>query len=226
MNWHRHSHYIPSRTQRYAQKMHKSLDELTFNCIFPTYEYAYVTVVRAETESNDLKNEPSVVTYDTVDCRTTKNIDSPKNKIIESNVVYENEDTFNLSSNNLTSTNVDRSIIKLTNQMKENFISAKQDLDNYLKTNLVGKTKVNVQDSITAKESQIDELLIESNDGITHTNHYDNDQNEALSHKDETLGSLKNDITSTDEEQDGNSLSSILLLGLFITNFIYEHTTV
>ena len=64
----------------------------------------YVTVVRAETELNDLKNEPSVVTYDTVDCRTTKNIDSPKNEIIESNVVYENEDTFNLSSNNLTST--------------------------------------------------------------------------------------------------------------------------
>ena len=63
----------------------KSLDELTFNRVFPTYEYAYVTVVRAEKESNDLKNEPSVVTYDTVDCRTTKNIDSPKNKIIESN---------------------------------------------------------------------------------------------------------------------------------------------
>ena len=39
--------------------------------------------------------------------------------------------------------------------MKENFISAKQDFDNYLKTNLVGKTKLNVQDSITAKESQI-----------------------------------------------------------------------
>ena len=100
-----------------------------------------------------------------------------------------------MSSNNLTSTDVDRSIIKLTNQLtnqvKENFISAKQDFDNYLKTNLVGKSKVNVQDSITAKESQKDELLIESNDRITHTNHYDNDQNESLSHKDETLGSLK-----------------------------------
>ena len=82
---------------------------------------------------------------------------------------------------------------------------------NYLKTNLVGETKVNVQDSITAKESQIDELLKESNDRITHTNHYDNDQNEALSHKDETLGSLKNDITSTNEKQDNKSLSSVLL---------------
>ena len=58
----------------------KSLDELTFNRVFSTYEYAYVTAVRAETESNNLKNEPSVVTYDTVDCRTTKNIDSPKSK--------------------------------------------------------------------------------------------------------------------------------------------------
>ena len=65
--------------------------------------------------------------------------------------------------------------------MKENFISAKQDFDNYLKTNLVWKTKVNVQDSIIAKESQIDELLKESNDRITHTNHYDNDQDESLS---------------------------------------------
>ena len=54
-------------------------------------------------------------------------------------------------------------------------------------------------------------MLIESNDGITHTNHYDNDQNEALSHKDEKLGCLKNDITSTNEIQDNKSLTSVLL---------------
>ena len=54
-------------------------------------------------------------------------------------------------------------------------------------------------------------MLKESNDRITHTNHYDNDQNESLSHKDEKLGSLKNDITFTNEEQDNKSLNSVLL---------------
>ena len=67
-----------------------------------------------------------------------------------------------------------------TNKWKQNF-------DNYLKTNLVGKTKVNVQDSVTAKESQIDELLKDSNDRVTHKDHYDNDQSESLSHKDEKI---------------------------------------
>ena len=104
------------------------------------------------------------------------------------------------------------SILKLTNKMKETFISDKQDFDNYLKTNLVGKTKVNVQDSITAKESQINELLKDSYDRaqITHKDHYDNNRNELLSHKDEKLGTLKNDKTSTHEEQENKSLSSIL----------------
>ena len=74
------------------------------------------------------------------------------------------------------------------------------------------KTTVNVQDSIIAKESQINELLKDSNDRvqITHKDHYDNNKNESLSHKDETLGSLKNDITSTYEEQDNKSLTSVL----------------
>ena len=58
----------------------KSLDELTLNCIFPTYEYAYVTAVRAETETDDLNKHLSVVLmYDSVDCNVTKNLDSPKN---------------------------------------------------------------------------------------------------------------------------------------------------
>ena len=63
-----------------------------------------------------------------------------ENKINESIVVNE-KDTFNNSSNNLTSNDVDTSIIKLTNQMKKNFILAKQDFDAYLKKNLAGKPK-------------------------------------------------------------------------------------
>ena len=44
----------------------KSFDELTFNRVFPTYEFAYVTAVREETDANDLKMNPSVITCDSV----------------------------------------------------------------------------------------------------------------------------------------------------------------
>ena len=53
-------------------------------------------------------------------------------------------------------------------------------------------------------------MLKDSNDRITHKDHYDNDQDKSLSHKDEKLGSLKNDITSTNEKQDNKSLTSVL----------------
>ena len=102
---------------------------------------------------DDLNKNLSVVTYDYVDCHTTKNLDFPKNKINESNVVNDNEDTSNFSSKVFSSNNVDKSILKLTSQMKQNLISAKQDFDKYLQSNLVGKTKTRFQDSITAKES-------------------------------------------------------------------------
>ena len=35
----------------------KSFDELTFNYIFPAYEFAYVMAIRAEKETNNLKPE-------------------------------------------------------------------------------------------------------------------------------------------------------------------------
>ena len=120
---------------------------------FPIYKYTYVTAVCAETEMDDLNKNLSVVTYDYVDCHTTKNLDFSKNKINESNVVNDNEDTSNFSSKVFSSNNVDESILKLTSQMKQNLISAKQDFDKYLQSNLVGKTKTRFQDSITAKES-------------------------------------------------------------------------
>ena len=76
---------------------------------------------------------------------------------------------------------------------QNDFFSANQDFYNYLKTNLVGKTKSNVQDSITAKESQINKLLKDSNDKahITYKDNYDDDQNESLSQQVDKLGSLK-----------------------------------
>ena len=52
-----------------------------------------------------------------------------------------------------TGTDVDTSIIKLTNQMKKKYLLAKQDFDTHLKTNLTGKTQATPLDSITAKES-------------------------------------------------------------------------
>ena len=47
---------------------------------------------------------------------------------------------------------MDRSIISLTNQMKQFFISTKQDFDKYLKVNLAEKIKTGSLDSVTAKE--------------------------------------------------------------------------
>ena len=51
--------------------------------------------------------------------------------------------------------------------MKINFLLAKQDFDTYLKANLTGKTKATSLDSITAKESQIIELLRDSDNKAT-----------------------------------------------------------
>ena len=65
----------------------KGLDELTLNCIFPTYKYAYVTAVCAETETDNINKNLSVVMSDSVDCHVTKNLDSPKNKLNESNEI-------------------------------------------------------------------------------------------------------------------------------------------
>ena len=88
----------------------------------------------------------------------------------ESNVINDNEDTFYFSSNNFSSNDVDKSILKLTSQMKQNFISAKKDFDKYIQTNLSGKPKTSTHDSITAKESQIKEILKESNETVNLTN--------------------------------------------------------
>ena len=46
-------HDMVSKNEYGKHHTTKSLDELTFNRFFLTYKYAYVTVVRAETESND-----------------------------------------------------------------------------------------------------------------------------------------------------------------------------
>ena len=48
----------------------KSLDDLTRNCINFTYEYAYATVAGTEATTDGLKNELSVVTYDSEKPRT------------------------------------------------------------------------------------------------------------------------------------------------------------
>ena len=93
-----------------------------------------------DTETDNINKHLFVVTYDSVDCHVTKNLDSPKNKINESNVTNDNEDTFNFSSYNFSSNDVDKSILKLTSQMKQNLISAKQDFDKYLHKKFVWKT--------------------------------------------------------------------------------------
>ena len=63
--------------------------------------------------------------------------------------MYDN-DTIS-SSKNLTAVDIDNSIIKLTNQMKRNFVTAKADFDKYVKQNLINSKKTMEKDSITAK---------------------------------------------------------------------------
>ena len=91
--------------------------------------------------------------------------------------------------------------------MKKNFLLAKQDFDTYLKTNLTGKTKATSLDSITAKESQIIELLRDSDD--RHTSFKDDHQDDLSSQSNKTGGSVNDILESTHENKDKNSLSSI-----------------
>ena len=48
---------VGSKVKYGKHRTTKSLDELTLNCIFPIYKYAYVTAVRAETEMDDLNKK-------------------------------------------------------------------------------------------------------------------------------------------------------------------------
>ena len=53
-------------------------------------------------------------------------------------------------------------------QMKQNFISAKADIDKYFNQKLTHGNTTKIDESVTAKESDIKELLIES--GIVNYN--------------------------------------------------------
>ena len=93
--------------------------------------------------------------------------------------------------------------------MKQNLISAKQDFDKYLQTNLSGKPKTSTHDSITAKESQIKEILKESNETVNLTNQEQSDsvQDEVPSHNNNPFDSNINGDVPINEEKDEDSLS-------------------
>ena len=135
----------------------KSFDDLTQNCINSIYEYVYATVAGTEATTDSLKNEPSIVTYN-LEKPHTENLDSISNKIKESNLTE--HDTIS-SSKNLTNIDINNSIIKLTSQMKRNFITAKADFDKYVKQNLKSNKDMD-KDSVTANESQVQELFTDS----------------------------------------------------------------
>ena len=59
----------------------KSFDELTFNRVFPTHKFAYVTGICEETDTIDLKINPSVITCDSVGTRATNLVDSIEIKL-------------------------------------------------------------------------------------------------------------------------------------------------
>ena len=71
------------------------------------------------------------------------------------------------SSKNVTAVDVDNSILKLTNKMKKNFETTKADFDKYVKQNLTNLKNDIEKNSITANESQIKELLTESQKKMT-----------------------------------------------------------
>ena len=48
--------------------------------------------------------------------------------------------------------------------MKKNFICSKNDFDNYLKSNLIGRHKPCPPDSVTTKKSDVEELLKDTNE--------------------------------------------------------------
>ena len=96
--------------------------------------------------------------------------------------------------------------------MKQNLISAKQDFDKYLHKNLSGKPKTSTHDSVTAKESQIKEILKESNETVNLPDQEQSNsiQDEGQSYNNNTLKSNKNGEEFLNEERDEDSLSSIL----------------
>ena len=53
-----------SKSKYRKHRTTECLGELTLNCIFPTYKYAYVTAVCAETKTDNLNKNLSVVMYD------------------------------------------------------------------------------------------------------------------------------------------------------------------
>ena len=113
-------------------------------------------VIGTKAPTDDLNIETSVVTCDSDKLHAT-NLDSNK---IKSNLMHD-DDTTNLS-NILANSDVDQSIINLTNQMNQNFISAKADIDKYFKQKSIQENIIRVGESITVTESDMKELLLES----------------------------------------------------------------
>ena len=93
--------------------------------------------------------------------------------------------------------------------MKKNFMSVKHDFDKYLKSNITGKQEENYEESITAKESQLREIL-----KISDQRSSPNDMNQEITNHDEMLSHNNNEEeplqNEAEGEQDKNSLSSIL----------------
>ena len=109
-------------------------------------------------QSNSIQDEVPTHNNNTLESKNNgeKSINEERDEDSLSSIlsyINDNEDTFNFSSNNFSSNDVDKSILKLTSQMKQNLISAKQDFDKYLHKNLSGKPKTSTHDFVTANES-------------------------------------------------------------------------
>ena len=141
--------------------------------------------------------------------------------------MYDN-DTIS-SSKNLTTVDIDNSIIKLTNQMKKNFVTAKADFDKYVKQNLIKPKKTMEKDSIAAKESQIRDLLMVSQEKNIqdletvfledNMHHKSIKETTRVNISDQTLiDESMSQINDQKESFDDDSLSEILSVKLFQNN--------
>ena len=118
----------------------RSFDEYSSPSVIPTYEFAYATAIRSEAVTDDLEQDPSVVTCDLGNHVLSKNIDS-KFKIIDESIdTHVNDTVLDNSSTILANDNdVDISLIKHTDAIKKTMTNAKMEFDNYSMTKRVRK---------------------------------------------------------------------------------------
>ena len=106
-------------------------------------EFAYTTTYVPEKDTHDLTNRP-VVSIGSFSETFLGNFESEisDKKTNKSNIINidNNNNDSNLTTNSITDTDIDSSIINLTNKVKNNFLLATQELDKMLRSSTQRKS--------------------------------------------------------------------------------------